>query len=42
VLSTLRSYVEIMGGRLRLTVEFSDKVPVSLESFGDTDEPLPR
>jgi transcriptional regulator with XRE-family HTH domain len=42
MISTLRSYVEAMGGRLRLTVEFPDKAPVSLEGFGDTDEPRPR
>jgi transcriptional regulator with XRE-family HTH domain len=42
MLSTLRSYVEAMGGRLRLTVEFPGKAPVSLESFGDTEEPRPR
>jgi DNA-binding XRE family transcriptional regulator len=42
MLSTLRSYVEAMGGRLRLTVEFPDKAPVSLEGLGDTDEPRPR
>jgi hypothetical protein len=42
MLSTLRSCVEAKGGRLRLTVEFPDKAPVSLEGFGDTDEPRPR
>jgi hypothetical protein len=42
MLSTLRSYVEAMGDRLWLTVEFPDKTPVSLEGLGDTDEPLPR
>lgn len=42
MLSTLRSYVEAMGGRLRLTVEFPDKSPVSLEGFGDTEEPRPQ
>jgi hypothetical protein len=42
MLSTLRSYVEAMGGRLRLTVEFPDKAPVALEGFGDIDEPRPR
>jgi hypothetical protein len=39
MLSTLRSYVEAMGGRLRLTVEVPDKAPVSLEGLGDTEEP---
>ena len=40
MLSTLRSYVEAMGGKLNLTVEFSDREPVFLEGFGDTEEPL--
>jgi transcriptional regulator with XRE-family HTH domain len=41
MLSTLRSYVEAMGGRLRLTVEFPDKAPVALEGFGEPEEPRP-
>jgi DNA-binding XRE family transcriptional regulator len=41
MLSTLRSYIEAMGGRLRLTVEFPDKATVSLEGLGDPDEPRP-
>ena len=39
MLSTLRSYVEAMGGRLSLMVEFPDRCPVSLEGYGDTEEP---
>lgn len=39
MLSTLRSYVEAMGGKLSLMVEFPDRAPVSLEGFGDTEEP---
>ena len=39
MLSTLRSYVEAMGGKLSLMVEFPDHAPVSLEGFGDTEEP---
>ena len=39
MLSTLRSYVEAMGGTLSLIVEFPDRVPVSLAGFGDTEEP---
>lgn len=42
MLSTLRSYVEAMGGRLKLTVEFPDREPVTLDGLGDTDEPPPR
>jgi len=38
MLSTLRSYVEAMGGTLSLMVEFPDRAPVSLEGFGDTEE----
>src|SRR5271170_7838203 len=30
LISTLRSYVEAMGGRLRLVVEFPDRRPVTL------------
>jgi transcriptional regulator with XRE-family HTH domain len=39
MLSTLRSYVEAMGGKLRLTVEFPGQEPVALEGLGDTEEP---
>ena len=39
MLSTLRSYVEAMGGRLSLMVEFSDRGPVSLEGLGDVEAP---
>lgn len=39
LISTLRSYVEAMGGHLNLVVEFPGKAPVSLEGFGDTDQP---
>lgn len=42
MISTLCSYVEAMGGRLRLTVEFPDKAPVSPQGLGDTEEPRPR
>ncbi|MCR9267712.1 MAG: transcriptional regulator [Alphaproteobacteria bacterium] len=38
MLSTLRSYVEAMGGKLSLLVEFPDHAPVSLEGLGDLDE----
>ena len=39
MLSTLRSYVEGMGGKLSLMVEFPDRARVSLEGLGDTEEP---
>lgn len=42
MLSTLRSYVEAMGGHLRLVVDFPDRSPVSLEGLGDTEEPRGR
>lgn len=42
LLSTLRSYVEAMGGNLRLVVEFPDRAPVMLERLGDTEEPAAR
>jgi DNA-binding XRE family transcriptional regulator len=33
LLSTLRSYVEAMGGKLRLVVEFPDRKPVTLSDI---------
>ncbi|MCB1430094.1 MAG: helix-turn-helix transcriptional regulator [Nitratireductor sp.] len=42
MLSTLRSYVEAMGGSLKLMVEFPNKRPVILEGLGDTEEPSDR
>lgn len=39
MLSTLRSYVEAMGGSLSLMVEFPDRTPVVLDGLGDTEEP---
>lgn len=35
LLSTLRAYVEAMGGTLNLTVELPDMPPVALAGFGD-------
>jgi transcriptional regulator with XRE-family HTH domain len=34
-LSTLRSYVEGLGGKLSLTVEFPDRAPVVLSGLGE-------
>ena len=42
MLSTLRNYVEAMGGKLSLTVEFPDRPPVVLEGLGDTERPASR
>lgn len=39
MLSTLRSYIEAMGGSLSLTVKFPDQPPVALEGLGDTERP---
>ena len=35
LLSTLTSYVEAMGGKLRLVAEFPDRPPVVLTGIGD-------
>lgn len=42
LLSTLRSYVEAMGGKLSLTVEFPDLGTVVLNGLGDTERPPKR
>jgi transcriptional regulator with XRE-family HTH domain len=39
LLSTLKSYVQAMGGSLRLTVEFPDGVAAELSSIGEPHEP---
>ena len=41
LLSTLNSYVEAMGGRLRLVAEFPDRPPVALSGIGSLDEEAP-
>ena len=40
-LSTPRRYVEAMGGKLSLVVEFPDRDPVTLGGIGDLDERAP-
>ncbi len=40
LLSTLRSYIEAMGGRLSLIAEFPDREPISLSGL-TTMEPKP-
>lgn len=35
LLSTLRSYVEAMGGKLKLVAQFADRPPVSIAGFGE-------
>ena len=39
MLSTLRSYIEAMGGKLNLMVEFPDRPPVSLDGLSNPDKP---
>ena len=38
LLSTLRNYVEAMGGKLSLVAEFPDQSPVTLTGFSDIDD----
>ena len=38
LLSTLRNYVEAMGGNLSLVAEFPDQPPVMLTGFSDIDD----
>jgi DNA-binding XRE family transcriptional regulator len=37
LLSTIRSYVEAMGGKLELRAEFPDRPPVVLKGLADLD-----
>ena len=39
MISTLRSYVEAMGGRLNLVVEFPGHLPVHLAGLSDVEHP---
>ncbi len=39
MLSTLRKYVEAMGGSLNLVVQFPDHPPVEISGFSDATEP---
>ena len=42
LLSTLRGYVEAVGGKLHLTVELPNKPPIQLSGLGDfMEEPQP-
>lgn len=42
LLSTLKSYVNAMGGTLKLVVEFPDRAPVALDGLGEAEGPLRR
>lgn len=39
MISTLRGYIEGLGGKLTLQVEMPGHVPVTLNGLGDTEEP---
>jgi hypothetical protein len=41
LISTLRHYVESMGGSLRLVAEFPNRKPVVLSGLADVDAPEP-
>jgi DNA-binding XRE family transcriptional regulator len=41
-LSTLRSYVEAIGGKLELTVKLPAKPPVRIEHLGDLTQAAPK
>lgn len=41
LISTLRHYVESMGGSLRLVAEFPNRKPVVLSGLADVDTPEP-
>ena len=38
LLSSLRSYIEAMGGKLQLVAEFPDRQPVSIDGLSDLDD----
>ena len=40
LLSTLRTYIEAMGGELRLVAEFPDRPPVILKDFASMENAL--
>jgi DNA-binding XRE family transcriptional regulator len=42
LLSTLRTYVDAMGGSLELVVRFPDRAPVSLSSLADIAQTPPH
>ena len=37
LISTLRGYIEVMGGHLRLVAEFPDRPPVVLSGFAEIE-----
>ena len=38
MISTLRGYIEGMGGTLKLVVEFPDRAPVQIGGIGELDD----
>lgn len=40
LLSTLKGYIEAMGGQLQLVVQFPDSPPINLEGFSSLDEEM--
>ena len=41
MISTLRGYIEGMGGRLKLVVEFPDRAPVQISGIGELGDSAP-
>ena len=41
MISTLRGYIEGMGGTLKLVVEFPDRAPVQIGGIGEVDDTTP-
>lgn len=42
LLSTLRTYIDAMGGSLDLVVRFPNRAPVSLSSLGEITQAMPK
>lgn len=42
LLSTLKGYVEAMGGQLQLVVQFPDSPPVAIDRFSPIDMDVPK
>ena len=42
LISTLRGYIEGMGGTLKLVVEFPDRAPMQIAGIGELGDAPPR
>jgi transcriptional regulator with XRE-family HTH domain len=42
LISTLRGYVEAVGGKLEIAIELPDRPPVKLHNLGDLVDRVPR